>query len=182
MAMPATRRSFSVGPGWAPSSFVAAASVLLCLSLQLGAQDRVGTPVPVAAPATATAGDRIFQTTKLHRIHVSVSAAEWAVLQTSSARGGAGNGRGGLGPQLDVMRPLTGDQPLIYWLLDDPAIAAQYRAIVRELGTAVFTATELSKMVDALEKVGTGRDPSPREFIATRTAYVEQILTSLDGK
>ena len=95
---------------------------------------------------------------------------------------GSRGGRGGIGPQIDVMRPFTGDQPLIYWLLDDPAIAAQYRAIVRELGTSVFTAAELSKLVDALEKVGTGRGPSPREFIATRTAYVQQLLASLGGK
>jgi hypothetical protein len=80
------------------------------------------------------------------------------------------------------MRPFTGDQPLIYWLLDDPAVAAQYRAIVRELGTSVFTATELSKMVDAFEKIGTGRGPSPREFIAARTAQVQQLLASMIGK
>jgi hypothetical protein len=68
------------------------------------------------------------------------------------------------------MRPFTGDQPLIYWLLDDPAIAAQYRNIVREIGTSVFTSNELSKLVDALEAVGSGRGPSPRDFIAARTA------------
>ena len=64
-----------------------AAAALFASSLQLQAQNRGGKPVPVAAAAAA--GDRIFQTTKLHRIHVSVSAAEWAVLQTSSVRGAA---------------------------------------------------------------------------------------------
>ena len=92
-------------------------------------------------------------------------------------------GRGGdMGTQFDVMRPFAGDQPLIYWLLDDPARAAQYRAIVKELGTTVFTAAELLKLVDAIEKVGTGRGPSPREFITTRTAYVSQLVASLGGK
>src|SRR5262245_57864417 len=43
------------------------------------------------APAAAP-GDRIFQTSELHRIHITVPAAEWAVLQTSSARGGNSNG------------------------------------------------------------------------------------------
>ena len=59
-------------------------------------------------------------------------------LSMGSRPGGRG---GGVGAQLDVMRPFTGDQPLLYWLLDDPASAAQYRAIVRELGTSVFTET-----------------------------------------
>jgi len=96
---------------------------------------------------------------------------------------GSRGGRGGaFGPQIDVMRPFTGDQPLIYWLLDDPAIAAQYRGIVRELGTSVFTAAELLKMVDAFEKIGAGRGPSPREFIAARTAQVQQLLASWVGK
>ena len=91
-------------------------------------------------------------------------------------------GRGDAVTQFDVMRPFAGDQPLIYWLLDDPARAAQYRAIVKEIGTSVFTAAELLKLVDALEKVGTGRGPSPREFITTRTAYVQQLIAGLPGR
>ena len=91
-------------------------------------------------------------------------------------------GRAGNLTEFDVMRPFSGDQPLIYWLLDDPARAAQYRAIVKELGTSVFTEPELLKLVDALEKVGTGRGPSPREFITSRTAYVRQLVASLAGK
>ena len=93
-----------------------------------------------------------------------------------------GGRAGGVGAQLDVMRPFTGDQPLLFWLLDDPSSAAQYRAIVRELGTSVFTETHLLKLVDTLEKIGTGRGPSPREFITTRTAYVQQLLASMGGK
>jgi len=91
-------------------------------------------------------------------------------------------GRGDASMQFDVLRPFTGDQPLLFWLLDDPARAAEYRAIVKEIGTSVFTAAELLKLVDALEKVGTGRGPSPREFITTRTAYVQQLIAGLAGK
>ncbi len=46
----------------------------------------------------------------------------------------------------------------------------------------MFTAAELLKLVDAIEKVGTGRGPSPREFITTRTAYVQQLVAGLGGK
>jgi spore coat protein H len=88
-AMLARLRLSPDGPGWRLSAFLAAAA-LFAPSLQLQAQNRGGKPVPVTAAAAA--GDRIFQTTKLHRIHVSVSAGEWAVLQTSSVRGGSSSG------------------------------------------------------------------------------------------
>src|SRR5690349_15064826 len=45
--------------------------------------------VTAAAPGS---GDAIFGMTRVHQITVSVPAAEWAVLQTSSARGGSGLG------------------------------------------------------------------------------------------
>ena len=86
------------------------------------------------------------------------------------------NNFSGAGP--DITRPFSGDHPLIYWLLENPTINARYRAIVRELGTTVFTRTELLKMVDALERIGSGRGPSPRAFIETRTAHVAQLIAN----
>ena len=84
--------------------------------------------------------------------------------------------RGGAFGGIDVLTPYRGDQPLIYWLLDDPAVNAQYRAIVREIAAKVFNATELLKMVDDLNKVGSGRGPSPRDFLESRAAYVQQLV------
>jgi hypothetical protein len=84
--------------------------------------------------------------------------------------------------QIDLLRPFTGDQPLLFWLLDDPAIDAQYRAILRELGTTVFTTAELSKLMDDLDKVGTGRGPSPRDFLTSRAASVQQLIGSWGRK
>ena len=86
------------------------------------------------------------------------------------------------GGALDVMQPYRGDQPLIYWLLDDPVVAARYRVIVRELAATVFNASVLLKMVDDLEAVGTGRGPSPRAFLESRTAYVQQLVASWGAK
>jgi hypothetical protein len=83
---------------------------------------------------------------------------------------------------LDLLRPFTGDQPLIYWLLDDPAVAARYRLIIRELAATVFTAAEVTKLVDALEQVGTGRGPSPRAFLLNRAAYLQDVVTAWGGK
>ncbi len=85
-------------------------------------------------------------------------------------------GRMGGAETFDLMRPAAGDQPLIYWLLDDPEIAARYRAIVRELGTSVFTSAELTRLVDALEGIGSGRGPSPRPFLESRAAYVRNLI------
>jgi len=82
---------------------------------------------------------------------------------------------------LDMMRPFNGDQPLIYWLLDDPAVSQRYRAIIRELAGSAFSAAELLKMVDALEQVGTGRGPSPRAFLESRAATVKQLVAGWGG-
>jgi len=85
-------------------------------------------------------------------------------------------GQGSLGAQVDVLRPFTGDQPLLYWLLDDPAVAARYRDIIRELATTVFTKAKIMELVDTLEKVGTGRGSSPRAFLESRTDYIQQLV------
>ena len=77
------------------------------------------------------------------------------------------------------MTPYRGDQPLIYWLLDDPAVMARYRAIVRELSRTVFT-PDFLKIVDDLEKVGAARSLSPRVFLQGRIAYLQQLVASWD--
>jgi hypothetical protein len=78
----------------------------------------------------------------------------------------------------DILRPWNGDHPLLYWLLDDPAVNARYRAIIKELATTVFTKGAMLKLIDSLEKVGTGRGPSPRFFIESQTARIEQLVAS----
>jgi hypothetical protein len=76
----------------------------------------------------------------------------------------------------DIWRPYSGDQPLIYWLLDDPAVNARYRAIVKELATTVFTPAALGKLMSALESVGAGQYNSPRPFLEQRAAYVQDVI------
>jgi spore coat protein CotH len=102
----------------------------------------------------------------------------WDQDLSMGARGLVG-GRGGSGTGFDLLRPFSGDQPLIYWLLDDPVVAARYRAIVKGIGTTVFTEPALMALVDRLEKVGSGRGPSPREFIQSQTKYVRDVVASL---
>jgi hypothetical protein len=76
----------------------------------------------------------------------------------------------------DIMRPSMGDNPLIYWLLDDPAVVEQYRAIVKELSKTVFARAELEKILVDLEKINPRRDPALRTFIDSRTAYVQTLV------
>jgi spore coat protein H len=52
---------------------------------------------------------------------------------------------------LSLRTPYSSDNPLIYWLLDDPAVLNRYRAIVLEILRDVFNATELTKLVNAVE-------------------------------
>jgi spore coat protein H len=90
---------------------------------------------------------------------------------------GAATGAGGF----DLLRPYSGDHALIYWLLDDPVVSARYRAIVRELATTAFAADGLLKTIDAIEKIGSGRGPSPRAFLESRSAYVQQLVAGWGG-
>jgi hypothetical protein len=87
--------------------------------------------------------------------------------------------RGGNMPPIDILRPWRGDQPLMYWTLDDPAIDARYRAVIKDIAANVFTTDKLFKVIDELEKVqvaSTVRGPSPRAFIEARAAHVRQLV------
>jgi hypothetical protein len=91
--------------------------------------------------------------------------------------GAVNNGNVANGP--DIMRPNGGgDQPLIYWLLDDPAVMTRYKTIIRELSTTAFSKASLGKMIDAIEQVSGSRATTPRAFLDGRAAYVEQLVSS----
>jgi len=81
-------------------------------------------------------------------------------------------------PGSDILNPAGNNQLLIYWLLDDPAVAARYRAIIRELSTTAFSPTELAKLMDVLEAAGPGRTNSPRDFMIGRANAVQQLVAS----
>ena len=85
-------------------------------------------------------------------------------------------GAAGAATGADILQPWRGDQPLIYWLMEDPNVAARYRVVVKDIVTRVFNRTEMLKVVDALEALGVSRANSPRTFIESRTAYAEQVV------
>jgi spore coat protein CotH len=76
----------------------------------------------------------------------------------------------------DMMRPASANQLLITQLLADPAIAADYRAILQDLAATAFAPAELTKLMDALEAVHAGLGPSPRPFLEGRAATVQQLV------
>jgi spore coat protein H len=82
-----------------------------------------------------------------------------------------GGQRGGNAGQ-DLLRPNPGQNALIYWLLDDPAVAEKYRAIVKELAASVFTEPVLNKMLTDEEQAIPNRDRATRTFLTNRAAYV----------
>jgi spore coat protein H len=83
--------------------------------------------------------------------------------------------RGGM-PGADIMNPAGTAQPLIYWLLDDPAVAAKYRAIIKELSSTAFSPAELIKLMDELESARLGTTGSPRDFVLGRANMVQQLV------
>jgi spore coat protein H len=79
---------------------------------------------------------------------------------------------------LEISRPLRNENPLIYWLLDDPAVAARYRSILAELSTSAFSREALFDVLTALEKA-TGRSAGTlRDFIESRVRAVEVVVKS----
>ena len=92
--------------------------------------------------------------------------------------GGRNNGAS----NIDMMRPYSGDQALIYWLMDDPAVMTRYRAILRELSATAFSQAELNKMILTAEQAGAGKSGSPRYFLESRAATVQQLVASWGGK
>jgi hypothetical protein len=81
---------------------------------------------------------------------------------------------------LDILRPAGTDQPLIYWLLDEPAVYARYTAILRELGAKAFSEPELMRWWMRWRAAGAGQlGNSPRDFLRGRAAYMQQVLAQL---
>jgi spore coat protein CotH len=80
----------------------------------------------------------------------------------------------------DVLRPNAANNALIYWLLDDPAVAEKYRAIVKELAASVFVAPVLNKMIADAEQVLPGRDPSTKNFLNNRATYIQSAVAAVE--
>jgi hypothetical protein len=86
-------------------------------------------------------------------------------------------GSGSFGNGVDFLTPWSGNQPLIYWLLDDPVVNARYKAILKELSASVLSRAEIGKLVDAVESVAGRHGYSPRSFLDSRAAYLQQLAS-----
>ena len=113
--------------------------------------------------------------------------------------GSLAGGNGGAA-SIDLLQPFTNVNALGYWLLDDPAVAARYKAIVKEIMETTFAHPELPRLIGSLEQLtaeplareamamlsrgernnyGTGLPP--RLFVQNRTALIEQQLKAWFG-
>jgi spore coat protein CotH len=77
---------------------------------------------------------------------------------------------------LDILRPVNASQRLISLLLDDPEVGKQYRAILKELATSVFSGPAFRKTLDDLERMSPNRAASPRGFIEGRTSAIVALV------
>jgi spore coat protein H len=80
----------------------------------------------------------------------------------------------------DMMRPYTGDNPLIYRLLDDPAVAERYRALLKDFSKTVFSRAEIEKLIVELENTIPQRDVSLKSFIDSRVSYLQSLVAAWD--
>jgi spore coat protein CotH len=84
-------------------------------------------------------------------------------------------GMGGRG-NAEILKPTAPNNPLIYWLLDDPAVAERYRAIVRELADSAFSVPVLNQMIAEVEKTTSIRDSATKAFLINRATYVQSLF------
>ena len=108
--------------------------------------------------------------------------------------GALAGGNGGTA-NTDLLRPYSTDNPLIYWLLDDPSVAARYKKIVKEIMTTVLARPDFQKLIGSLESLvaepiakevnamssrgernNYGSGNPPRFFFQSRTVSVEQQM------
>ena len=117
--------------------------------------------------------------------------------EDGSMSNGQGGGRGGFNSTMgalgtNLMAPWSNNNPLAYWLLDDPKMAARYQAVVRDIVAKVFNRAALIPLVEKLETVvdqpltleetamqsrreyeGGGRGGTPRSFLEERFIAVQ---------
>ncbi len=81
---------------------------------------------------------------------------------------------------INLAFPMQGNQPLIYWLLEDPAVQARYRAILKELSQTALSRTELMKLADTVETAIGIKSAAPRTYLEARANFLVQLVAAWD--
>ncbi len=92
------------------------------------------------------------------------------------AMGTRGGGMGGGG--FNMLTPYRNNQPLIYWLLDDPAVMAKYRALLQKLSEGPLSRANIGKLCDTVEAVVGSRGAAPRSYLDSRAVTLAQQVAS----
>jgi spore coat protein H len=78
--------------------------------------------------------------------------------------------RGGMnGSAITLAVPFRNNAPLIYWLLDDPAVQARYRSILQELAAGPFTRAAVGQLCEAVEAGLGTKGVAPRIYLESRS-------------
>lgn len=73
----------------------------------------------------------------------------------------------------------TSNNTLISRLVDDPAVAQRYRALVKELGETVFTEPVLNKLIAEVERAVPNRNSATKDFLINRAAQMKATIEAL---
>lgn len=84
------------------------------------------------------------------------------------------------GQGINLAFPMQGNQPLIYWLLEDPAVQARYRAVLKELSQTVLARAELMKLADTVEAAIGIKGAAPRTYLENRANFLVQLVAAWD--
>ena len=81
--------------------------------------------------------------------------------------------RGGMNAGgFNMITPYRGNQPLIYWLLDDPAVQARYRAILKELSEHALSRAAITQLCDTVETAIGIKGAAPRSYLEGRASML----------
>ena len=125
--------------------------IVAALALAVSVQAQKPAPPPAARSAATAPGDKIFDLTRVHRLRISISAAEWAVLMTSGGRSQLGPGGSDYTLADGRLAHLSsGFANYLPWAhadlrIDDPDGKAEFRDIgIRYKGNSSFTRSSIS--------------------------------------
>ena len=87
--------------------------------------------------------------------------------------------RGGMGGRNFTMAvPYSGNQPLIYWLLDDPAVQTRYREILKELSEGGLSVASINRLCDTVESALGQKGIAPRLYLQARASGLASLVAS----
>jgi spore coat protein H len=90
------------------------------------------------------------------------------------AMGTRSMGRGGF----TMAVPYSNNAPLIYWLLDDPAVQSRYRSILKELAEGPLSRAAIGQLCETVDATLGTKGVSPRYYLESRADLLKQQVAA----